>query len=578
MRLFGGQQVSNLMQRLNIDDMVPIAHGIVDRTIEQAQNRVEGAHFDTRKHLLEYDDVLNQQREIFYTQRNRVFSKDDLLEDVEDMLVTEVEAHVESALADPEGPWKLLAWLEETQPTLNLNSDSPYPSFMLQVLLDELDDVQDVDVLHERLLEIAADALEAQYEHLARAVDQQLESSIDRLDEQAEQRINMAEMAIEGAIVEAEESGRAPSPRQLLESVQSAAGMKIQADDESVKQLASDPETFRRRIPDLVEASLGLRIWSGLVQSIEHRIGESLNLDQQMSLPIDWAEAGQRLQDALHDVWQERIERVLEEIDRDLETALRNEEEVDKPLKTRLLVQMSYSQRMVFDKKSHQRKSTIVARLSYAFSAANLIEAQSVEDLTDRVLDHLEGAQEALYRTLGLSELQRVVGTGVADLDERYQRALRRTLGEERFEELAEEGPVDSLDERAREEVTRLVGQTMLTDGYRQLILSVGDRLWVDYLTQMEALRTSIGLEAYGQRDPLVQYKSRAYDMFQELLANIRSGVVSRLFRTQPVSQAQAVAAPTARAANAQAAAQQASQVGGNQDQNRRRRRRRRRR
>jgi preprotein translocase subunit SecA len=59
------------MQRLNIDDAVPIAHNIVNRTIEQAQTRVEGANFDTRKHLLEYDDVLNQQREVFYNQRNR---------------------------------------------------------------------------------------------------------------------------------------------------------------------------------------------------------------------------------------------------------------------------------------------------------------------------------------------------------------------------------------------------------------------------------------------------------------------------------------------------------------------------
>jgi preprotein translocase subunit SecA len=47
----------------------------------------------------------------------------------------------------------------------------------------------------------------------------------------------------------------------------------------------------------------------------------------------------------------------------------------------------------------------------------------------------------------------------------------------------------------------------------------------------MEALRTSIGLEAYGQRDPLVQYKSRAFDMFQQLMADIRAGVASRLFR-----------------------------------------------
>jgi preprotein translocase subunit SecA len=86
MRLFGGIQVSNLMQRLNIDDSVPIGHSIVNRTIEQAQTRVEGANFDTRKHLLDYDDVLNQQREVFYNQRNRIFTKDDLSEDIASIL------------------------------------------------------------------------------------------------------------------------------------------------------------------------------------------------------------------------------------------------------------------------------------------------------------------------------------------------------------------------------------------------------------------------------------------------------------------------------------------------------------
>jgi preprotein translocase subunit SecA len=135
MRLFGGSQVGNLMQRLNIDDAMPIAHNIVNRTIEQAQTRVEGANFDTRKHLLEYDDVLNQQREVFYNQRDRVFVKGDLSQDLSEMLLAEVEGHVKNAFADPEGPWKLLAWLEETQPTLGLESETPYPSYMLAVLL-----------------------------------------------------------------------------------------------------------------------------------------------------------------------------------------------------------------------------------------------------------------------------------------------------------------------------------------------------------------------------------------------------------------------------------------------------------
>ena len=159
-------------------------------------------------------------------------------------------------------------------------------------------------------------------------------------------------------------------------------------------------------------------------------------------------------------------------------------------------------------------------------------------------------------------------------LDERLRRNLKRGLGEEGFAALEQAGPISALDEDTHAEVARIVGQAILTEAYRGVILSVGDRLWVDYLTEMEALRTSIGLEAYGQRDPLVQYKSRAFDMFQALLASIRSGVVSRLFRTQPVAQTQAVVAPAAGAGSSPPAARQAASSGNDSSKRRRKRRR----
>ena len=82
-----------------------------------------------------------------------------------------------------------------------------------------------------------------------------------------------------------------------------------------------------------------------------------------------------------------------------------------------------------------------------------------------------------------------------------------------------------------------------MTKVYRQLLLSVISNLWVEYLTQLEALRVSIGLEAYAQRDPLVQYKNRAFEMFQNLLRDMRLSVVTRMFtfRTRDRSALQAV-------------------------------------
>jgi preprotein translocase subunit SecA len=550
MRLFGGSQVSGLMQRLNIDDAVPIAHSIVDRTIEQAQTRVEGANFDTRKHLLEYDDVLNQQREIFYGQRNRVFAKDDLLQDIEKMLRDEVERHVQAAAKDPEGPWKLLAWLEEVQPTFNLDAE-PYPSFMLALLLQRLAAVEDPAGVRQALAEIARQALAAQYEHLARAVAEQLDRTVERLGEQVRQRVELAEMALEGAALQDEEAGRPPDVRELLAAIEQTAGIRLELDAGARQRAAEDPSALRRILPKLLEAGLAQRVWAGLIQAVEARVGESLGLPANLPLPVDWDRADGLLQDTLEKVWSRRSEAIVNEIASELRAFLPAQGPVSDAARVRALVQMSYGQRTFFDRRTHQRMAVRVARLTYAFSAAQLIADEKPDDLERRVLEHLAGAQVALQAALGRAEWSRMGNTRLHELDPRVRRTLERALGPEAYEELAGTGALLSLPEGAQNQIRQALGQNALTEFYRRLFLAVADRLWVEYLTQMEALRTAIGLEAYGQRDPLVQYKSRAFDMFRQLLAEIRSGVVSRLYRLPtPAGQAApavAAAGPAAR-------------------------------
>ncbi len=75
MRRFGGSAVANLMERLGVEDDIPIEHNLVSKSIENAQVKVEGHNFDIRKHVLEYDDVVNKQREIIYEQRRQTLSE-----------------------------------------------------------------------------------------------------------------------------------------------------------------------------------------------------------------------------------------------------------------------------------------------------------------------------------------------------------------------------------------------------------------------------------------------------------------------------------------------------------------------
>jgi preprotein translocase subunit SecA len=86
MRLFGGDNIAGLMDRLGMDDSIPVESKIVSKSIETAQKRVEGRNFDIRKHVLNYDDVMNKQREIIYSQRRAVLTGENLKEQILEMI------------------------------------------------------------------------------------------------------------------------------------------------------------------------------------------------------------------------------------------------------------------------------------------------------------------------------------------------------------------------------------------------------------------------------------------------------------------------------------------------------------
>jgi len=85
LRVFGGERIANLMTRMKVDEDEAIEHVLISRAIENSQKKVEGYNFEVRKHLLEYDDVMNRQREIIYKQRRRILG-DDTVEVFSDML------------------------------------------------------------------------------------------------------------------------------------------------------------------------------------------------------------------------------------------------------------------------------------------------------------------------------------------------------------------------------------------------------------------------------------------------------------------------------------------------------------
>jgi len=95
MRLFGSDNVMSIMEKLGMEENLPVEHPMISKAIENAQKKVEGRNFEIRKHILEYDDVLNQQRGIIYKQRRQVMEGDDLKNNILEMIPEVVKGALE---------------------------------------------------------------------------------------------------------------------------------------------------------------------------------------------------------------------------------------------------------------------------------------------------------------------------------------------------------------------------------------------------------------------------------------------------------------------------------------------------
>jgi preprotein translocase subunit SecA len=166
MRIFGGQQMEAMLQRIGVDEQLPMEMNMVGRLIEGAQTRVEGANFDSRKHVLEYDDVLNSQRQTIYKQRDRIFLKEDLTEDILELLESEITTRIPDEIDDIFIP-NLLYWMSAIQPSFPIEK-SYFPSLTYKLLLDGLQSQErqsQADIV-QALLNLADNAAQAYQERI----------------------------------------------------------------------------------------------------------------------------------------------------------------------------------------------------------------------------------------------------------------------------------------------------------------------------------------------------------------------------------------------------------------------------
>jgi len=142
LRIFGGERISGIMSRLGMQEGEPIEHKMISRAIENAQSKVEGHNFNIRKQLLEYDDVMNQQREVIYQQRREVITSESLRPAIDEMIRELSDEIVAMYVLEkmPPREWDLKGLSDSvfTQFNLRLNFDQKNTSAIDDLTADAL--------------------------------------------------------------------------------------------------------------------------------------------------------------------------------------------------------------------------------------------------------------------------------------------------------------------------------------------------------------------------------------------------------------------------------------------------------
>lgn len=176
MRLFGSDRIKGMMDRLGLDENMPIENSLITRSIESAQKRVEGHNFDIRKHLLEYDDVMNKHREIIYARRLKILESEDLSVDISKMLSDQAHHLVVLHTSSPNrADWEL------EQLVASLNALMPHSDKKL--VAADFDKIDDTETLTDNVRNV----LQGEYRRKEEALESA--SVLRRIEKQVSLRV-----------------------------------------------------------------------------------------------------------------------------------------------------------------------------------------------------------------------------------------------------------------------------------------------------------------------------------------------------------------------------------------------------
>lgn len=170
MRLFGGDRINGIMERLNVDETTPIESRLLTGVIESSQKKVEGRNFNIRKNVLNYDDVMNAQREIIYGERSKVLNGEDISEYIRNMINSYVEGIVSQYIVtDIQDDWNLTGLREHLKGYITSENDLVFTA-------EELN-----DMTKEKLVEMLKEKAFKVYEQREKLISSPIMREVERV-------------------------------------------------------------------------------------------------------------------------------------------------------------------------------------------------------------------------------------------------------------------------------------------------------------------------------------------------------------------------------------------------------------
>ncbi|MFO8015340.1 MAG: preprotein translocase subunit SecA [Phycisphaerae bacterium] len=509
LRIFARDWVSGALEKLGMEEGMALEHKWLTRGIENAQKKVEQRNFDIRKHLLEYDEVMDHQRKIFYGRRQHVLEADDLRDFVWDLLAESVEAACDSYLSEDYSLQTVAEWAGRT---LGAQVDAS----QLQV--------KDPGE--------AADFLKAQARQAAG------ETIGQTLGEFVPEEFDYPEEADEPP-PEPDYRGLAEWARSVLDVDVKEPDLKGAAPDEIAERLAREAEA---RI-DAVDTSPVARMMQKAFRL--EALADWANTKFEMGLAASDLAGLDR--DAAEEMILSRL--------REFYAAKERSYPVEFAIEEYLSPQVGHG-------------ADDFEGLAEWASRFYLTDV-SADDLRDRdPLVVRERLLEIAREFEASDRLRRTVEDGVAahmpagDLeDEASWQALARwaadtlaleitprqladAAGETRTPEAAGDGDGEAVPAEPRDAVAAMLAararaerRTRMTELERYILLQVHDTSWKDHLLVMDHLKSSVGLRSFAQKNPLIEYKKEGLESFERMLESAREKFTDLFFKARWVRQ-----------------------------------------